>query len=125
MSTSNGVDAWNSTCAQGKSQASPQKWASIAKNMNPGYTGPRPKMLIYHGGKDTTLLPQNYEETIKQWCGVFEYDYSKPISKKEATPTPGHVTTVWGPMVQGVWGPNESHGLRKFPDQDMEWFGLK
>jgi acetylxylan esterase len=61
------VDAWNSTCAQGKSIATPEAWANVVKNMYPSYTGARPKMQVYHGSADTTLLPQNYQETMKQW----------------------------------------------------------
>lgn len=66
-SAANGVDAWNSTCAQGNSIATPQAWATVVKNMYPSYTGARPKMQVYHGSADTTLRPQNYQETMKEW----------------------------------------------------------
>jgi len=52
------VAGWNSTCANGQSIASQQVWAQTALNMYPGYTGPRPKMMIYHGSADTTIYPQ-------------------------------------------------------------------
>ncbi|OLN84411.1 putative acetylxylan esterase A 1 [Colletotrichum chlorophyti] len=67
------VNGWNSTCSQGRSIATQQAWAQTALNMYPGYTGPRPRMQIYHGSADTTLYPQNWNETIKQWTGVFGY----------------------------------------------------
>lgn len=51
------VDGWNSTCANGQSIASESVWAQTALNMYPGYTGPRPKMLIHHGAADTTIYP--------------------------------------------------------------------
>jgi hypothetical protein len=70
-SAANGVAAWNSTCAQGNSIATPQAWANVVKNMYPGYTGARPKMQVYHGSADTTLRPQNYQETMKQWVGLY------------------------------------------------------
>jgi acetylxylan esterase len=118
-----GVASWNSTCAEGKAIASPEAWGSVVKNMSPGYSGIRPKMLIHHGGADKTLYPQNYNETTKQWCGVFGYDYTKPVSVKETDG--GFVTTVWGPRLTGVLGRREPHNLKYHPDWDMEWLGLK
>jgi hypothetical protein len=91
--------------------------------MYPDYTGPRPKMLIYHGGEDKTISPQDYQETTKQWCGVFGYDYAKPISRKESEV--GYVITTWGPNVMGVLGIHEPHNLKYHADWDMEWFGFK
>jgi hypothetical protein len=118
-----GVAWWNSTCAQGKAIASPAAWGSVAKKMNPEYSGARPKMLIYHGGGDKTINPQNYEETTKQWCGVFEYEYTKPVSLKETDG--GFITTIWGANLKGVLGRREPHNLKYHEDWDMEWLGLK
>lgn len=52
------VDGWNSTCANGLSVHTQQEWASTVFAMYPGYSGPRPKMLIFHGSADTTLYPE-------------------------------------------------------------------
>lgn len=52
------VNGWNSTCAQGQSIHTQEVWADTALAMYPGYTGSRPKMLIFHGSADTTLYPQ-------------------------------------------------------------------
>lgn len=79
-------------------------------------------MLIYHGAKDATLNPQNYEEEIKQWSGVFGYD--TPISSANATPAADHITTTYGPLLTGVLGANEPHSLTLFPSNDMAWFGF-
>ncbi|TID15163.1 putative acetyl xylan esterase [Venturia nashicola] len=114
---------WNSTCSTGKSIATPALWAATAKAMGPkNYKGSRPKMLIYHGGKDGIVNPQNYEETIKQWSGVFGYE--KPISIAKATPAADHVTTTYGPLLKGVLGANQPHSLTLFPNNDMAWFGF-
>jgi acetylxylan esterase len=51
------VAGWNSTCANGQSIASQDAWAQTALNMYPGYTGSRPKMMIYHGSADATIHP--------------------------------------------------------------------
>jgi acetylxylan esterase len=52
------VAGWNDTCAKGQSVTTQAAWAQTAKNMYIGYTGARPKMMIYHGAADTTIYPQ-------------------------------------------------------------------
>ncbi|EKG15081.1 Esterase PHB depolymerase [Macrophomina phaseolina MS6] len=124
VSASGGVDAWNSTCSQGKSIATPEQWANVVKAMDPGYTGARPKMQIYHGSADTTLLPQNYQETTKQWAGVFGYDYSKPQSTQSNSPLSGYTRTTWGPNVQGIYAQGVGHTVPIQGSEDMKWFGF-
>jgi hypothetical protein len=36
VSSSGSVNAWNSTCAQGNSIATPEAWADVVKAMDPG-----------------------------------------------------------------------------------------
>ncbi|KAH7063183.1 acetyl xylan esterase [Macrophomina phaseolina] len=124
VSASGGVDAWNSTCSQGKSIATPEQWANVVKAMDPGYTGARPKMQIYHGSADTTLLPQNYQETTKQWAGVFGYDYSKPQSTQSNSPLSGYTRTTWGPNVQGIYAQGVGHTVPIQGSEDVKWFGF-
>lgn len=65
MSSSGGVDQWNSSCASGQVSATAEAWGNTARNMYPGYNGTRPRMQIWHGSADSTLNPQNYKEEIK------------------------------------------------------------
>lgn len=97
------VNGWNSTCAQGQLNLSQQYWADKAKAAYPGYTGPRPKMRIHHGDSDTTIYPQNYHETIKQWTGVFGYS-TTPIATYPNSPASPYTRYVFGPNVEGVFG---------------------
>ncbi|KAL9096188.1 MAG: hypothetical protein Q9165_001711 [Trypethelium subeluteriae] len=115
-SSSNQVDAWNSTCSQGDSIATSQLWASIAENMYSGYTGARPRFQVYHGSIDTTLYPENYNETVKQWTGVFGYNYQSPQKVEANFPQSGYTTDIWGvttqnPLgtVQGIYAINVGH----------------
>jgi poly(hydroxyalkanoate) depolymerase family esterase len=62
---------WNSQCAQGKIIKTPQQWGDLVRGAYPGYSGPRPKMQLWHGTADTTLYYQNFGEEIKQWTNVF------------------------------------------------------
>lgn len=65
LSSSGGVDQWNSSCANGQVTATADAWGNVARNMYSGYNGTRPKMQLWHGSADATLNPQNYREEIK------------------------------------------------------------
>lgn len=123
-SSSNQADAWNSSCAEGEVVATPEVWASIAENMYPGYTGSRPKMQIYHGSVDAILLPENYNETCKQWVGVFGYDYDSPQEVEANNPQSEYTTTIWGPDVHGIYATGVGHTVPVDGTWDMEWFGF-
>lgn len=123
VSASNQVDAWNATCAQGHSIDTQQQWANVVYGMYPGYNGARPKMQIYHGSVDNVLLPPNYNETIKQWTGVFGYN-QRPQQVMPNTPHPGYTTEIYGPNVQGIYAAGVGHTVPVQGDQDMKWFGL-
>lgn len=49
------VNGWNKSCAHGQSIHTQEVWRETALAMYPGYTGSRPKMLIFHGSADNTL----------------------------------------------------------------------
>ncbi|KZM22957.1 Acetylxylan esterase [Ascochyta rabiei] len=124
VSASGEIDAWNSTCTQGQSIATPQAWAKVVTDMYPGYKGRRPKMQVYHGSADTALLPPNYQETMKQWAGVFGYDYNQPQSTKVDDPQSGYTRTVYGPLVQGIYAQGVGHTVPIRGADDMEFFGF-
>ncbi|KAK0890565.1 hypothetical protein LTR02_014607 [Friedmanniomyces endolithicus] len=131
VSSSNQVDAWNSTCASGDVDATPAYWTNVVENMYPGYAGARPRFQVYHGSIDTTLYPPNYNETVKEWTGVLGYDWTKPQTVKANFPKSGYTTDIWGvdsanPLgtVQGIYALNVGHTVPIDGDQDMQWFGL-
>jgi acetylxylan esterase len=64
------VDGWNSACAEGQVTMTPQAWGDLVRNADPGYTGPRPRVQLWHGTADTTLSYVNFGEEIKQWTNV-------------------------------------------------------
>jgi acetylxylan esterase len=65
------VDGWNSACAQGQITMTPQQWGDLVRgDADPGYSGPRPRMQLWHGTADTTLNYNNFGEEIKQWTNV-------------------------------------------------------
>ncbi|KAK8851985.1 Alpha/Beta hydrolase protein [Apiospora arundinis] len=124
VSTAGLVDAWNSTCSQGQSHATADQWANVVHDMYPGYTGARPRMQIYHGSADAALLPPNYNETIKQWSGVFGLDADKPTSTQANYPLQGYTTTTWSAQLQGIYALGVGHTVPIRGDDDMAFFGL-
>jgi len=64
------VRGWNGPCAGGQVSMTPQQWGDLVRNADPGYTGPRPRVQLWHGTADTTLNYNNLGEEIKQWTNV-------------------------------------------------------
>jgi poly(hydroxyalkanoate) depolymerase family esterase len=62
--------SWNSACANGQVTKTAQQWGDLVRAAYPGYTGPRPRMQLWHGTNDQTLYYQNFGEEIKQWTNV-------------------------------------------------------
>ncbi len=124
MSSSGGVDQWNSTCATGQSHTTAEHWAQVVKDMYSGYDGPRPRMQIYHGSADTTLAAPNYQETIKQWTGVFGYDAESPETEQQNTPQNGYTTSTFGEQLIGIYAQGVGHTVPIRGDDDLKFFGL-
>jgi len=61
---------WNSDCAQGRIDRTPAQWGDLARAAYPGYSGPRPRVQLWHGTQDTTLAYANHREAIEQWTNV-------------------------------------------------------
>src|SRR4051794_1907430 len=54
FATGSTTNLWNSQCAGGQITHTPQEWATIVHNGYPGYTGPYPRIQVWHGTVDTT-----------------------------------------------------------------------
>ncbi|KAI0156500.1 carbohydrate esterase family 1 protein [Xylariaceae sp. FL1272] len=123
VSSSGGVDQWNNSCSGGSSKASADQWKQVVLDMYPGYDGPRPKMQIWHGSADTTLAPQNYQEEIKQWTGVFNVSETA-TSTASNSPQSGYTTSNYGDHVQGIYAQGVGHSVPANLTASEIWFGL-
>jgi poly(hydroxyalkanoate) depolymerase family esterase len=47
-----------------------QEWGNVVRRANPGYRGPWPRVSVWHGTADSTVVPTNAQEIIKQWTSV-------------------------------------------------------
>jgi poly(hydroxyalkanoate) depolymerase family esterase len=61
---------WNSACSGGTVTHTPQEWGGLVRAAYPGYTGPRPRMQLWHGTADAVLQYPNFGEEIDQWTDV-------------------------------------------------------
>ncbi|MGO4758990.1 PHB depolymerase family esterase, partial [Streptomyces sp. 2MCAF27] len=61
---------WNSDCSTGNITKTPQEWGDLVRAAYPGYTGPRPRIQLWHGTEDSGLSHHNLGEEIKQWTNV-------------------------------------------------------
>ncbi|KAJ6450368.1 carbohydrate esterase family 1 and carbohydrate-binding module family 1 protein [Mycena sanguinolenta] len=125
MSNFGGVDAWNSSCADGFVSQTSAQWAAEVRAMFPGYTGSYPPIQEYHGTADTTLFPENFGEEIKEWAGIFGYDADAPTQVIENDPLPGYNKSIYGPSLQGILAQGVGHTVPIQGDQDMIWFGFE
>ena len=69
FATGNGSE-WNSECSEGRIDRTPQQWGDAVRSANPGYTGPWPRMQLWHGVNDDVLRYPNFQEQIEQWTNV-------------------------------------------------------
>jgi poly(hydroxyalkanoate) depolymerase family esterase len=70
FATGSASNRWNSQCSGGQITKTAQAWGDLVRNNNPGYSGPWPRMQLWHGTNDTTLSYNNFAEEIKQWTNV-------------------------------------------------------
>jgi poly(hydroxyalkanoate) depolymerase family esterase len=61
---------YSGSCAGGSVTHTAADWGDIARKMDPGYTGHRPRVQLFHGDADTTINYKNFTEAIKEWTNV-------------------------------------------------------
>lgn len=117
------VRGWNSQCAGGQVHHSNSEWAAIVRKMYPSYTGQYPRMQIFHGDVDTTLNIASYNESIKEWSGIFGYS---GIASNTLNNIPGPRLTkyIYGDRLQGIWGHGIGHVVPTNETEALQWFGI-
>lgn len=106
FATTNG-SLWNSDCSQGRITRTAAEWGTLVRNAYPGYTGPRPRVQLWHGTADETLSYVNFGESIKQWTNVLGVS-ATPSSTD--TPASGITRTRYG--ATGDRAPVEANSLQ-------------
>ncbi|MCE6993397.1 PHB depolymerase family esterase [Saccharothrix sp. S26] len=114
---------WNSACANGQVLRTPQEWGNIARGMYPGYSGPRPRVQIWHGTADDTLRYPNFGETIDQWTNVHGLS-TTPTSTD--SPQSGWTRTRYGDKVEAISLQGTGHNVLStgMALRAIQFFGL-
>lgn len=74
-----------------------QEWGDLARAAYPGYSGPRPRVQLWHGTADSLVNYSNHLEAIMQWGNVLGLSTSPTASN---TATIAGVTNQW---IHQVW----------------------
>lgn len=112
----------NQTCAQGL-QHTPQEWGNFVRNSYPGYTGRRPRMMIFHGLADTLVRPQCAVEALKQWSNVLDLTLTKNVT---GVPSAAYTNQVYGDgtKLQGFFGQGVGHIAPVNEPVILKFFGI-
>ncbi|WBC15735.1 PHB depolymerase family esterase [Micromonospora sp. WMMA1998] len=125
FATTNGSE-WNSECANGQVLKTPQQWGDLVRNAYPGYSGPRPRMQLWHGTNDETLRYPNFGEEIDQWTNINGLSQTPAYTD---SPQPGWTRTRYGgtggtATVEAISMQGVSHNLPVDAAQAIRFFGL-
>ncbi|HEY8532793.1 MAG TPA: PHB depolymerase family esterase [Micromonospora sp.] len=121
-----GTSTWNSDCAEGRIIKTPQEWGNLVRAAYPGYTGPYPRIQIWHGTNDEILRYPNFNEQIKQWTNLHGLSQTPTYTDY---PQPGYTRTRYGssgPMapVEAISMQGVTHNLPVNAAEVIRFFGL-
>lgn len=125
FATDNGSQ-WNSECSEGRIDRTPQQWGDAVRSANPGYSGPWPRMQIWHGTEDPSLQYPNFQEQIDQWTNVNGTDQAADYTD---TPEPDWTRTRYGGTggqapVEAISMSGVDHYLPVREVETLRFFGL-
>jgi poly(hydroxyalkanoate) depolymerase family esterase len=69
---------------------SPREWGDLVRKAS-SHRGPWPRISVWHGNADKTVIPSNALEILKQWTEV----HGLPLSPSVNTQTDGFPRAVW------------------------------
>lgn len=74
-------------CQMGNVMKTPQQWGALVRNAFPGYTGPYPRLVAFHGSMDTTVAPADLQQSVDQWSNVLGIDETPEVNETFRTAT--------------------------------------
>lgn len=78
-------------CQYQAQSKTPKQWGDLVRAANPGYTGPWPRVSIWHGTADSTVVPANATELRDQWTNV----WGVPQTPSSTATLPGSTTVAY------------------------------
>jgi poly(hydroxyalkanoate) depolymerase family esterase len=61
----------SSKCTGGSMDRTPQQWGDLVRQADPGFSGTRPRIQLWHGTADTLVPYSLLQEGVEQWTNVF------------------------------------------------------
>ena len=85
-------------------------WGDLVRGASP-HPGPWPRVSVWHGGADTTVIPSNAKEIVKQWTDV----HGLPNNPTVKETVDGHPRQVWrnvdgDDLIESYTIPSMAHG---------------
>lgn len=119
-----GYDVWSNDCATGEVQHTGAEWAAIVEAAYPSYTGPRPKMQVFHGTADETLNVTNYYQEIRQWTTVLDTGNTSVATPND--PQANWTKNVYGnkDLFEAFLAEGVTHNIPDQVGEVIRFFGL-
>lgn len=76
-----------SACQQGSVSRTPAQWGALVRNAFPGYSGPYPRLVAFHGSSDFTVNANDLQQMVDQWSNVLGIDEAPEVSETFRTAT--------------------------------------
>ncbi|MEU4449640.1 PHB depolymerase family esterase [Actinosynnema sp. NPDC050801] len=118
-----GSASWHTDCAEGRVDKTAQQWGDLVRGAYPGYSGPRPRVQLWHGTEDDVLRFANFGEAIEQWTNVHGVS-TTPTSTEYNTPRSTWTRTRYGSRVEAVREQGQPHNLQILADEVIRFFGI-
>jgi poly(hydroxyalkanoate) depolymerase family esterase len=68
-----------------------REWGDLIRRAAPHHKGPWPRVSVWHGNADKTVIPPNAHEILKQWTEV----HGVPLTPSHQTVVDGYPREVW------------------------------
>jgi poly(hydroxyalkanoate) depolymerase family esterase len=99
-------------CQYQAQSRTPAQWGDLVRAANPGYGGPWPRVAIWYGTSDTTVVPANATELRDQWTNVLGVSQTPTATSS----LPGGTTReTYGNVVELDRVPGIAHGTPVAP----------
>jgi len=79
------IDA--NTCQMGNVNRTPKQWGDLVRNAFPGFAGPYPRLIAFHGSTDATVAPADLQQSVDQWSNVLGIDETPEVNETFRTAT--------------------------------------
>ncbi|KAH8587759.1 PHB depolymerase family esterase [Bisporella sp. PMI_857] len=110
-------------CGLGRIIRTPQQWGDLVRSYNANYRGPWPRMQIWHGTSDTTVVYQNFIEELKEWSNVLGVSFARNVTN---SPQSSYTQMVYGDGSQlvGYSALGVGHVVPIHTAQALQFFNL-